>query len=39
MGNENPELKDMVTVRNRDTGTQERINIHELVSYIKQTLE
>jgi len=39
LGNENPELKDMVTVRNRDTGTQERINIHELVSYIKQTLE
>ncbi len=32
---ENPELLDTVTVRNRDTGTQERIAIAELVNYLK----
>ncbi len=32
---ENPELLDTVTVRNRDTGEQERIAIAELVNYLK----
>ncbi len=34
LGQENAELLDTVTVRNRDTGTQERIALSELVSYI-----
>lgn len=38
LGNENPELKDMVTVRNRDTGTQERINIANLVNSLKEKI-
>jgi len=32
---ENPDLLDTVTVRNRDTGEQERIAIAELVNYLK----
>ena len=32
---ENPELLDTVTVRNRDTGEQERIAITDLVNYLK----
>ena len=32
---ENPELLDTVTVRNRDSGEQERIAIAELVNYLK----
>ncbi|MES2966823.1 MAG: glycine--tRNA ligase [Patescibacteria group bacterium] len=32
---ENPELLDTVTVRNRDTGEQERMAITELVNYLK----
>jgi glycyl-tRNA synthetase len=39
LGNENPELKDMVTVRNRDAGTQERVNINELINYVRGKLE
>ncbi len=34
LGQEQPELKDTVTVRNRDTGEQERVAITELVSYL-----
>jgi glycyl-tRNA synthetase len=36
LGNEKPELLDTVTVRNRDTGTQERVAIADLVTYITQ---
>ena len=32
---ENPEHKDTVTVRNRDTGGQERVALSELVAYIR----
>ncbi len=32
---EKQELKDTVTVRNRDTGEQERVNIAELIKYLK----
>lgn len=32
---ENPEHQDTVTVRNRDTGEQERVAIRELVAYIR----
>lgn len=32
---ENPDLLDTVTIRHRDTGTQERVAITELVSYLK----
>ncbi len=35
LGQEQPELKDTVTVRNRDTGAQERIAISELVNYLR----
>lgn len=35
LGEEKPELKDTVTVRNRDTGAQERVAIGELVAYLK----
>ncbi len=35
---ENPELLDTVTVRDRDTGAQERMKISELVGYIKNNL-
>lgn len=35
LGEENPALKDTVTVRNRDTGEQERVAIAELVAYLK----
>ncbi len=35
---ENEELKDTVTVRDRDTGEQERIKTSELVSYLKAKL-
>jgi glycyl-tRNA synthetase len=35
LGQEDPSLKDTVTVRNRDTGEQERIKISELVSRLK----
>lgn len=31
---ENPELKDTVTVRDRDTGAQQRVAIEDLLSYI-----
>ncbi len=34
LGQEAAELKDTVTVRNRDTGTQERVQIAELAAYI-----
>jgi glycyl-tRNA synthetase len=34
LGEEKPELKDTVTVRNRDTGEQERVAIGELAAYI-----
>jgi glycyl-tRNA synthetase len=34
LGEEKPELKDTVTVRDRDTGTQERVAISELAAYI-----
>jgi glycyl-tRNA synthetase len=32
---EKPELLDTVTVRNRDTGSQERVHISELVAYLR----
>ncbi|NCT02003.1 glycine--tRNA ligase [Candidatus Parcubacteria bacterium] len=35
LGEEKPELKDTVTVRDRDTGQQTRVAIAELVSYLK----
>lgn len=35
LGEENPDLKDTVTVRDRDTGEQERVAISELISYLK----
>lgn len=35
LGEEKPELKDTVTVRDRDTGEQTRVKIEELVSYLK----
>lgn len=35
LGQEAPELADTVTVRNRDTGAQERVAIAELVSFLK----
>lgn len=35
LGEEKPEEKDTVTVRHRDTGTQERVHISELTSYLR----
>jgi glycyl-tRNA synthetase len=35
LGEEAPELADTVTVRDRDTGAQERVAIADLVSYLK----
>lgn len=35
LGEEKPELKDTVTVRDRDTGEQTRVAISELVEYLK----
>ncbi len=35
LGEEKPELKDTVTVRNRDTGAQERVEIAGLVEYVR----
>lgn len=35
LGEEKPELKDTVTVRNRDTGEQERVAIADLTAYLK----
>ncbi len=36
LGQEQPELKDTVTVRNRDTGEQTRAAISELAGYLMQ---
>jgi glycyl-tRNA synthetase len=38
LGEEKPEYKDTVTIRDRDTGEQQRIHTDELVSYIKERL-
>jgi glycyl-tRNA synthetase len=35
LGEEDPSLKDTVTVRNRDTGNQERVAISNLIDYLK----
>jgi glycyl-tRNA synthetase len=35
LGEEKPEHKDTVTVRDRDTGTQERVAVTELVQYLR----
>jgi glycyl-tRNA synthetase len=35
LGEEKPELKDTVTVRNRDTGEQERVAMADLVAHLK----
>ena len=35
---ENPELKDTVTIRDRDTGTQERLSIAEVAEKIRAAL-
>ena len=35
LGDENPELKDTVTVRDRDTGEQERVKIEDLIERLK----
>lgn len=35
LGEENPDEKDTVTVRNRDTGMQERVHIAKLVEHLK----
>lgn len=36
LGEEKPELKDTVTVRDRDTGAQERVAISELATYLRK---
>jgi len=36
LGEENPDAKDTVTVRNRDTGVQERVHIAKLIAHLKQ---
>lgn len=36
LGEEKPELKDTVTVRDRDTGTQTRVKIEDLANYLMQ---
>ena len=36
LGQENPETKDTVTVRDRDTGAQVRVHITELVEHLKK---
>jgi glycyl-tRNA synthetase len=36
--NINPDFKDMVTIRDRDTGNQERVAIADLVNYIKSRM-
>ena len=38
LGEENPEQKDTVTIRDRDTGTQERIKKDEIIDYIKEKM-
>ena len=38
LGQEKPELADTVTIRDRDTGTQERIAIADLISFIQKSL-
>jgi glycyl-tRNA synthetase len=38
LGDEHPEFKDTVTIRDRDTGNQERVKISDLVSKIKEQL-
>lgn len=38
LGQESPENKDTVTIRDRDTGTQERIKKIDLIDYIKERL-
>ncbi|MCA9363734.1 glycine--tRNA ligase [Candidatus Kaiserbacteria bacterium] len=35
LGEEQPGLKDTVTVRDRDTGEQQRVQINELINYLK----
>lgn len=35
---ENIDMKDTVTVRDRDTGTQERVKVSELINYLKSKL-
>ena len=39
LGEEKSELKDTVTVRDRDTATQERVKVSELVEYLKDKLK
>ncbi len=34
LGEENPALKDTVTIRNRDTGAQERVALSEIAAYV-----
>ncbi len=38
LGQEDPSNTDTVTIRDRDTGAQERIKIQELIDYIKEKL-
>lgn len=38
LGEENPEQKDTVTIRDRDTGTQERIKKDDIIDYIKEKM-
>lgn len=38
LGEENPENKDTVTIRDRDTGTQERIRKEDIIDYIKDRM-
>ena len=38
LGEENADLKDTITIRDRDTGEQERVKVSELISYIKDKL-
>jgi glycyl-tRNA synthetase len=38
LGEENPDQKDTVTIRDRDTGTQERIKKDDIIDYIKEKM-
>jgi glycyl-tRNA synthetase len=38
LGDEKPKLKDTVTVRDRDTGEQERVPLHELKKFLEERI-
>lgn len=39
LGDEKPDLKDTVTIRDRNTGTQQRMTVDQIVAYIAEQLE